>query len=281
MKKITKLTGILCAAVMTAAMSFAGFADMEPVQKPIPPVLMEGTVVSVEDGRMTMNRRIGDSQEEIIIHLADNTKILNAVDGLPVPAENLDAGEAVRVYTSPAMTMSIPAQTTGYVVLADIPADAAFPSYGEIEGLTKNSNGTYTLTTTDEKNYTVTSSTVLLPYLTRNIVVVDDLTAGKNVLVWENNGTAAKIVLYPAAAEAEMKDGWYEEDGTWFYRLNGMNHTGWLLDNGDWYYLDPLTAMMRTGFITVDGKTYFMEESGRMITKARVFTPDENGVLHE
>lgn len=292
MRKFTKIAGALCMAVMTAAMSFSGIAatavtEPEIPAEPLGPVLMDGTVVSVEGGRLTMLRRGGDIhtgefQEEIIVNLGEDTKILDSVNGLPVPMENLGAGEAVRVYAGPAMTMSIPAQTNGVVVLADVPADAGFPSFTAVKECKPNGAGGHTLTTTEGISYTVTSSTALLPYLTRNIVGVDDLTAGREILLWSQGSDASKVVLFQSfrGENGESAQGWYEENGNWFYSLNGGNHTGWLFDNGDWYYLNPETGIMETGFILVDGKAYYMEESGRMLTEARVFTPDENGVLH-
>ena len=35
-----------------------------------------------------------------------------------------------------------------------------------------------------------------------------------------------------------------------------------------------------TGFLTLDGKTYYLQENGKMLTKAKTFTPDADGVLH-
>lgn len=36
---------------------------------------------------------------------------------------------------------------------------------------------------------------------------------------------------------------------------------------------------MATGFVTVDGKTYFLKDDGRMLTDAAEFVPDANGAL--
>ena len=52
------------------------------------------------------------------------------------------------------------------------------------------------------------------------------------------------------------------------------------MDGGDWYYLNPETGLMVTGFLTLEGKTYYLQEDGRMLTQPKTFTPDENGVLH-
>ena len=43
--------------------------------------------------------------------------------------------------------------------------------------------------------------------------------------------------------------------------------------------LDPASGRMATGFVTVDGKTYFLKDDGRMLTEAAEFVPDANGAL--
>ena len=84
MKKMTKLTAVVCAAVMTAALGFTSLAEGNPLG----PVMMEGTVVSVENGCLTMNRVLGNGTEEILINISDDTKILESVDGYPIPGES-------------------------------------------------------------------------------------------------------------------------------------------------------------------------------------------------
>ena len=39
------------------------------------------------------------------------------------------------------------------------------------------------------------------------------------------------------------------------------------------------SGRMATGFVTVDGKTYFLKDDGRMLTEAAEFVPDANGAL--
>ena len=74
--------------------------------------------------------------------------------------------------------------------------------------------------------------------------------------------------------------GWSEKDGSWYYYSKDGLHKGWLSEQGSWYYLDPETGVMQTGFLTIDGKTYYLNDDGRMETGSITFTPDENGVLH-
>ena len=74
-------------------------------------------------------------------------------------------------------------------------------------------------------------------------------------------------------AEYMTREGWY-------YYEDGNVKKGWFWDGSDWFYLNPETGLMHTGFITLNGKTYFLKEDGRMLTEAHAFTVDENGELH-
>ena len=109
-------------------------------------------------------------------------------------------------------------------------------------------------------------------------------------LVWpaaDGGQNAYKIVIFQGengygagnGGTAE-RHGWLEESDGWYYYDQGQKKTGWFWDGSDWFYLDPETGRMETGFATVDGKTYYLNEDGRMLTEARVFTPDESGALH-
>lgn len=292
MKRWMKLSGLLCAAAATAALGFTSLGNNNTGSgQAMEPVCYDGTVMGVANGQLTMNHIGNGWSEEVVVNLTEETKILDAVNGFPMSAEELDPGEAVRVYVGPAMTMSLPPITNGVLVLADVPADAGFPILTAVESCVRNPEGDYTLKTTDGASYTVNSSTSLLPYLTRQIVTEADLTPGARILLWTDSqlGTfPVKIVIFTeglgdsmgAGEEQQVENGWQKIDGSWYYYENGQMKTGWLLDNGGWYYLDPATGRMQTGFLTLGGKTYFLTESGRMLTKTRTFVPDENGVLH-
>lgn len=161
---------------------------------------LSGTVVSMENGELTMNRQVGDSTEEVIITISDDTKILDGVNGYPVEADTLTEGKAVNVYVGPAMTMSLPPIANGIMIITDVPEDAAFPKYTQVESLDQGSaDGEFVLTTVDGSEYTITAETRLLPYLTKNIVSEEDLTEGTDILVWTSADDAAKtekIVIF-------------------------------------------------------------------------------------
>ena len=230
MKNMKKMTALACAAMMMASMGITGCAKADGQTKEETSATTEneatmlpggenpegtgaeaeseyapfvGTVVSMENGELTMNRQVGDSTEEVIITISDDTKILDGVNGYPVEADTLTEGKAVNVYVGPAMTMSLPPIANGIMIITDVPEDAAFPKYTQVESLDQGSaDGEFVLTTVDGSEYTITAETRLLPYLTKNIVSEEDLTEGTDILVWTSADDAAKtekIVIFQSA----------------------------------------------------------------------------------
>ena len=56
-----------------------------------------------------------------------------------------------------------------------------------------------------------------------------------------------------------FRNGWQQSaDGKWFYIKNTAKLKGWLKDGDFWYYLDPTTGAMVTGWLTWEGKTYYL-----------------------
>lgn len=293
-KKSKLFLSLLCvAAVLTTGLSFQSKADSETTAPQS--VCIYGTVNSAQDGRISIARQDNDfSGQELIITVSEETKVLDAVTGYPAALDTLRDGEFIYAYISPAMTLSLPPMSNGEMILCNIPADFKVPAYITVDSLTLNSdNVSGTIQSTDGDTYTVPADCQVLPYLTRNIETLQNLTKGRKCLVWTEptSNTAYKIVAFAKSASDTssesngpdgtiQKFGWAEMDGSWFYYNHDGLHKGWLLENGDWYYLDPETGMMQTGFITLEGKTYYLNSDGRMLTAPKTFTPDENGVLH-
>lgn len=76
---------------------------------------------------------------------------------------------------------------------------------------------------------------------------------------------------------------WYKVGNLWYhFDAEGYMQTGWLLDNGKYYYLDPTPGdnhgMMRTGLIEVDNVVYYLKADGSMAANEDIhFFADENG----
>ena len=125
------------------------------------------------------------------------TYILDGENGYPLEAEELQAGETVYVYIGPAMTMSLPPQTTGEVIIGKIPADQKAPEYITAVSMTANADESWTLVSAAGKEYAVSADCRIMPYLTRQIVSLEDVEQGSNLLVWsDDQNQAQKLVLF-------------------------------------------------------------------------------------
>lgn len=58
-------------------------------------------------------------------------------------------------------------------------------------------------------------------------------------------------------------NGWTFEDGSWCFYVQGQKKTGWHVEGGTWYYLDPDGAMAR-GWVQVGSAWYYFTGSGAM-----------------
>lgn len=275
----------ICAAVFTMGAVFS--AQAVSIGAP-QGARLSGAVQNRTENSITVNNENeGAYQGEFIVRLSEDTKILDADTGMPA-AEGIEAGERICVYTSPAVTASIPPQSAAELILTDISQDSNIPYYVELKEIEKQAGG-YWLTDMNETRYFAPDTCSIFPYLTRNMVYLDQLYEGAHCLIWtDGNGTAERIMMFPPYYdENQVQSGWKLEGGTagtesavWvYYREDGTKHTGWLLDQGKWYYLEPETGIMKRGFLQLDGKTYYLLPDGSMLTEKKTFIPDENGEL--
>ena len=159
---------------------------------------MMGTIVSVEDGQLTMHRQDNGFDEDVVITIAEDTKVLDAENGYPVELGDLKEGNTISAYVDEAMTLSLPPITNGLLILVQAEG-YDFPRYTKVKELmAANTEGERILTAENGINYMITAETRLLPYLTRNIVSEEDLTEGTEILIWneENGNEAEKIVVF-------------------------------------------------------------------------------------
>lgn len=191
MKK--KIFVLFCAAALAAAGSVSTFAaessSAEQRQQMPKTIQYYGTLQKTGEtgsGKFLLNGQPAGSAEkqDVILNLSDETLILNAADGLPVAAADIQDGEMACVYVSPAMALSYPPQMSAYVILTKIPAGCRVPSLEEVRNLAMNEDGSAVVETVSGVTYQVPADCIMVPYLTRNMVYVSSLTEGTNFLVW-------------------------------------------------------------------------------------------------
>lgn len=175
--------------------------SMEESQPEVPQaVRIFGPVTKLENGQLSIDNQSGMSTSgEIILNISsEQTYILDAMTGMPIKADDINDGDTIYAYIGPAMTMSLPPMTNAAMIFANIPADAKVPDYVEVKSMiTDASTSQSILTATDGTEYTLASDCNIFPYLTRNIVTLDDLTQGRKCVVWADDANeAVKIMVF-------------------------------------------------------------------------------------
>lgn len=101
--------------------------------------------------------------------------------------------------------------------------------------------------------------------VTGKIAISDELKSAKAYI--ETSGNAVMYIddFTVRPVKEDPKAGWIEEDGIWFYYVDGEKATGWIDDAGKWYYLDD-NGKMATGWLNDAGKWYYLKASGAMAT---------------
>ncbi len=291
---MTKSLSLFLACLGTAALLSAGSAADTMASGRLDPVRIWGPVTKTEAGDedikfFFMNNQSGQSHAGELQVIVSNvyTRILDATTGLPFPYDNMKPGDTAYVYIGPALSASLNPMANASLVLCNVPAGYKVPDYLTVESLSWNSAKTEAvLTATNGSVYTVPSNCETTPYLSKNIVTIDDLTPGTSCLLWsDDHDQASRIINFSnpgiPVEELPMEPGWQKLNNNWYYYDSNrtMVH-GWVMIDGKKYYMDPESGIMHTGFLTLEGSTYYFQEDGTLLTSSRLFTPDENGVLH-
>lgn len=156
-----------------------------------------GPVLEVlEDGIVIDNQSGNSSPGEMVLHISqDESLVLDAVNGLPVSLSEIQVGEVVYANIGMAMTLSLPPQTSAKVVICQIPADFKAPEYIQVQSMQWNEDTSWTLTATNGTEYHVPADCPVNPYLTRNIVTLQDVIESRTLLIWSDAQNAAQNLL--------------------------------------------------------------------------------------
>lgn len=212
MKKIKKLAAAGCCglAILTAgtgltAMAAAGTITVgessvtQQTEKAPDYIPAWGTIKSIDEYGIVIDNLSGlSSLGEMVIQIdPDQTLVLDAVNGFPVAKGQLKAGDFIYAYLGPVMTMSLPPRVTAEMIICQAPADFKVPEYVTITGVVNQADGSAMVTGNNGNTYTVPADCQILPYLTRNMVTMDDVQTGRKAMIWsDQDQTAAKIVLF-------------------------------------------------------------------------------------
>lgn len=210
MRRFVKVLSLaLCAAALLSLPAMAAedglLISPAPAIESLAPVRVWGKVTKLENGSLLLkNDNKDDIYNEIVVHLPEGVPCVDAVTGLPMDMGKVKDGDTLYAWVGNAMTMSLPPQASALIVVGNIPADAAAPDYYEIAGVAvvpaPGGNGAARFPVLGGGTLEVTGKTEYSPWLTKNIVTVDDLVPGSQILVWKDkDGKVEKVLLLPYA----------------------------------------------------------------------------------
>ena len=156
-----------------------------------------GVITDVGENEIIVDNQSGVSSEgEIILMIdPDNTYLLDASTGLPAEVQDVQVGSSFEAYLGDAMTMSLPPQNTPDIVFVNIPEDIAMPSYVVAAEDPTEANGIWTLKATDGTVYEVPEDAQVVPYLTKNIVKMQDVQKGAACAIWYDDQNQVQKVM--------------------------------------------------------------------------------------
>ena len=268
----------LCAAALCAVPAFAAEGSEVPAR--LGPVRVWGSAAHLENGSLFLrNSSESDPNREIIVHLSEETFVVDAMSGLPMRPADIRDGETVYAWVGPAMMLSLPPQAAAQVVVANIPADFGAPMYHQAAAVEPQATSAapltqVELTAADGTVLTITDEAELMPWRTKNLIRLEDLVPGSRFLVWRDAaGAVSRVVVFPYAYRGYVE--WTESGAV---ALNGQPLAAGARRIGGRTYL-PVRAVAEAAGYTVSwdrAKGAVVTENGDAVFSA---CPDSGTVL--
>lgn len=212
MKKLLSLmlTLAICSAALCVA---AAAAELEapavgsPAKAPdsirvwgqVSPWDGEGIFLKNEDKDSLMN--------EVVLLTGEEVYAVDAATGLPLDLENVQEGDTLYAWVGSAMTLSLPPQVHAQVIVGNVPDGANPPEYYKLSsGGWKDPAGSSEIVFSyrdedgNSQDLPIPLDAEVTPWLTRQIIRLDDINAGSQILVWrDGTGTVTKVLVFPYA----------------------------------------------------------------------------------
>lgn len=206
-KRILRGLSLLLCAALLCVPALAAETEKNPAADRQGPVAVWGTVTRLENGGLLVQND-SEGLSGVVLH-GEDIICLDAVSGQEVELDSLKDGDLIYAWVGPAMTLSLPPQATALLILTNIPADYAVPQFYEIVSVASQPMPaiepppalTWTeVTAAGGKVLKITDQAELTPYRTKNIVRLEDLVPGTQILVWSDQaGTPTKVLVFPYA----------------------------------------------------------------------------------
>ena len=140
----------------------------------------------------------------MILQVGEDTCAVDAATGLPLDLEAVKEGDTLYAWIGPAATMSLPPRVFPKVIVGNVPEDMSAPEYFELlsAGWTDPAGGDAMVFTvangTESKDLSIPLDAEVTPWRTRQIIRLEGIQAGSQILVWRGeDGSVSKVLFFP------------------------------------------------------------------------------------
>lgn len=178
-------------------------------------LLMTGAVFAQEEVNREMPVKGVMTVEEVgedyimadgtMLKISESTVIIDSETALPVGIDGIAVGEAILCEYSQMMTRSIPPQTNAFLIVKNADKGGIVNTI-TADAVETDENGNILVTdNTNDIVVTVTADAAITPYMTRNIVMLSDISVGDKMLMWYDMVTMS-IPAYASTNKVVMLD---------------------------------------------------------------------------
>ncbi len=174
----------LCSCVTVVQPEVQGLGPLYLPDKPAP-AGMYGVITDEAENRITV-QDANNSENSVVLNLSEDVCVVDAQTGMSASLKDRES-DRVAVFYGPAATKSVPPQSNAIAIAVNLPEElTSMPHYGVVESVTKEGDSIIALTLTNSGwlNVTINAETKLMPYLTRNIVTMDHIREGSELMLW-------------------------------------------------------------------------------------------------
>ena len=175
--------------------------------------LAYGTIVSIKTENDTPSQILIRSQAEgeILLQIDTSTILLDSGSGIPGNWTDLKEGDSIYAFHSPAMTSSIPPQTTAEAIVYNVPQDAGCAMLYNVGEIETTDDGIRFLTSDGSMYISANQDTTLSSLYTKEQVTLQDIQKGDRVFAWYSTVLesypgqtyASKLVLIREESDTE------------------------------------------------------------------------------
>ena len=145
------------------------------------PLEIYGTIIAESDTSITIKDDLSDNT--VILHISQDTYIVDATTGIAAMLKDRSS-DRIAAFYGPAATMSIPAQSNAVAIALNLPENNRSPKFVIVEALEKLEGAVKITTNNGGLIITINSENPIIPYRTRNIVTLDHIQVGAELMVW-------------------------------------------------------------------------------------------------